>query len=356
MINATIAFDNKRHVWRTRYSFLSHCYARLDKMFFSSPKNLGASISSLWRHSVGSLNNHFYGNQYQSSIAVTFNAHSSKGFRSSSPRISSNKIYKSFSLEGTTNMSGANSFLVNNSSQPSQLKTADIGELQEKGGILYGHIGQEQKVSGANVKLVGRQLGYYYANDIEGLLIGDDGEPFTYNGGETHVLLATKIDLMGGGIPSSKDAKFCLGTGSVNLPYVKILPRYLDDNNEVQTNSNFADPTIPFDRYVYEKFNAFEFGKTPFYKDGYLLLEVDLNNEVHWPDMVEIGIQFGWGDWSDSLVENPNYLYVITPPSINGDSPKGQYADAVVNLGSEDFELFALKAEYETTDYSHTKT
>ena len=43
-------------------------------------------------------------------------------------------------------MSGANMFLVNNSSQPSQLQVTDIGELKEKGGILYGHIGQEKKV------------------------------------------------------------------------------------------------------------------------------------------------------------------------------------------------------------------
>ena len=44
----------------------------------------------------------------------------------------------------------------------------------------------------------------------------------------------------------------------------------------------------------------------------------------------------------------------MTPPSVNGDSPKGQYADAVVNLGSNDFELFALNVEFETTDYSHS--
>ena len=46
-------------------------------------------------------------------------------------------------------------------------------------------------------------------------------------------------------------------------------------------------------------------------------------------------------------------LYAITPSSTSGDDPKGQYADAVVTLGSENFELYALNLEYETTQYDH---
>ncbi len=351
MINATIAFDNKKHVWKTRYSFLSSCYACLDNMFFSSPKNLSTAISSLWEHSIGDLNNHFYGDQYQSSIAVTFNNHSSSGFGSASPEVSSNKVYKSFSLEGTTNMVGANSFLVNNSSQPSQLKTTNIGELQEKGGLLYGHIGQEQKISGANVKLVGRILNFEYANDIEGLLIGDDGQPFTY-AVDNHVLIAMKIDLTGGGIPSSKDAKFSLSIRTLDLQRIKPNFYYIDDNGVFGANTNFADITIPFESYR-SRFNAFSFGKTPFYKNGYILMEIDLNNEFHVGDAVATGIEAGV-DLEQVYATQPSYIFAMTPPSVNGDSPKGQYADAVVNLGSNDFELFALNVEFETTDYSHS--
>jgi hypothetical protein len=37
----------------------------------------------------------------------------------------------------------------------------------------------------------------------------------------------------------------------------------------------------------------------------------------------------------------------------NGDSPKGQYADAVVSLGSDDFEVYALNVEYSPTNLDH---
>ena len=329
--NATIAFDNKNHSWKTRYSFLSNCYAYLDKMFFSSPKESMSSVSTLWAHGIGDTNNNFYNQSYQSSIAVTFNAHASKGFGAASPKVSSNKIYKSFSLEGTTNMSGNNIFKVNNSSQPSQLKITDIGPLEEKGGILYGHIGQEQKITANNVKAIGLIEEVVNANDVEGLLEAADGTPVVYAGVGT--LLAFKVSVQGGFLPTHGDAKLIKSTVSNGIQVLH--PYYLNDDDASTLNVNFQNPNISFDRY--QSFGSlFSLPNTPFYKDGYfLVLKLD----------------------SDLVYEPFNrnqYLYAITPSSVNGDSPKGQYADAVVTLGSEDFELFALNVEFETTDYSHS--
>jgi len=328
--NATIAFDNKKHSWKTRYSFLSNCYAYLDKMLFSSPKESVSSSNTLWAHGIGDTNNNFYNQSYQSSIAVTFNAHASKGFGAASPKVSSNKIYKTFSLEGTTNMSGDNIFKVNNSSQPEQLKTTEIGPLEEKGGILYGHIGREQKVTASNVKVIGRIEEVVEANTVEGLLTASDGTPFVYEGGGT--LWAFRVNVQGGFLPTSTDAKLIK---SSDITGTSVLYPYYSDGT---LNANFADPNISFEDY--QSFGSLfsiagELG-TPFYKNGYFLIE-----------------QSG-GDISYVASGGNEYLYAITPSSVNGDSPKGQYADAVVTLGSADFELFALNVEFETTDYSHS--
>tara|TARA_R100000541_G_scaffold18959_1_gene28879 strand:+ start:143 stop:1156 length:1014 start_codon:yes stop_codon:yes gene_type:complete len=332
MINSTIAFDNKKRVWKTRYSFLSNCFAYLDRMFFSSPKNNDSSVGTIWSHGPGAdTNNNFYGQPYQSSIAVTFNAHSSTRPGQASPKVSSNKIYKSFSLEGTTNMSGENMFLVNNSSQPSQLQVTDIGELEEKGGILYGHIGQERKVTGTNVKVLGEIISVDSANNVPNLLVDNDGSSFVYNV-EGKELLAIEVNIVAGFLPTSSGTKLFKSIDQL------LYPCYLNEGAEFE-NINFATE-VPFENYMSfgDLWSDSALGITS-YKNGYFLVEKDSNNPLH-------------KTYEES--SQTEYLYAISPSSENGASPKGQYADAVVNLGSDNFELFALNVEFETTDYSHS--
>lgn len=345
MINSTIAFDNKKHVWKTRYSFLSNCFAYLDKMFFSSPKNNDSTVETIWSHGPGAnTNNNFYGQPYQSSIGVTFNAHSSSGFGKASPKVSSNKIYKSFSLEGTTNMTGANMFLVNNSSQPSQLQVTDIGELKEKGGILYGHIGQEKKVTGTNVKVLGRIESVLEANDVDGLLVDNDGNSFTYDAATEagSRLLAIKVNIVGGFLPTSAGTKLFKSINSILDPF------YLNEDTPT-SNTNFTTET-PFESYISfgDLWSVPDLG-IPSYKNGYFLVVYNSANPLH-----HIGNLDTTSYALEGFITNPQYLYAISPSSENGASPKGQYADAVVNLGSDNFELFALNVEFETTDYSHS--
>lgn len=52
---------------------------------------------------------------------------------------------------------------------------------------------------------------------------------------------------------------------------------------------------------------------------------------------------------------NRLFLYKITDGRIDGSDPMGQYADVTLNLGVEDFELFAVNAEYTTTTLDHSK-
>ena len=48
-------------------------------------------------------------------------------------------------------------------------------------------------------------------------------------------------------------------------------------------------------------------------------------------------------------------IFAITDPQLNGDFLRGQYAESVINLGSDNFELYSLNLNYEPTDLDHSK-
>ena len=143
MAGKTLAYSNRGGFWKTRYSFMASCYAFIDRCLVSSP--LSFVSGAIWKHDQNEERCTFYDATYTSGLSVTFNENPSV-----------NKVYKAFSLESTNNVVGSNSFLVNNSSSPSQLKTGTAGPLQEKGGIMYGHIGQSETPNGTSINLVGR--------------------------------------------------------------------------------------------------------------------------------------------------------------------------------------------------------
>jgi hypothetical protein len=45
----------------------------------------------------------------------------------------------------------------------------------------------------------------------------------------------------------------------------------------------------------------------------------------------------------------------VTPTYINGDMPRGQYAEAVFLIPPKDFEIYAFNLNYEPTDLDHSK-
>ena len=48
-------------------------------------------------------------------------------------------------------------------------------------------------------------------------------------------------------------------------------------------------------------------------------------------------------------------IFAITDPEINGDFLRGQYAEAYIRLGSDNFELYSMNVNYEPTDLDHSK-
>ena len=163
-MSTTIAYSHKGGYWKTKYSFLA-CFMRsVGRKFFSSA-SVGATAPSeavssrlneeqkstieslIWKHNSkdDTKRTNFYGVVGNSGISVAFN-----------DKVSSNKIYKSISLEGSNNIANSsfNTFVVNSDNNPN--KQFSIGPVQDKGGMLYGHIGLSKFIAaGSNVRALG---------------------------------------------------------------------------------------------------------------------------------------------------------------------------------------------------------
>ena len=156
----TIGFNDKKNIWTSKYDYESSNYACIDKQFFSSRKRIEATDDIVaWEHHTNNSNNSFYGSVYPSVIAVSFNDNPSQ-----------NKLYKTFSVEGSENLTGSlHTFATSETLQPNQApRSITVGTLANKGGILYGHMPRDTRIK-ANVNM--KFLGQIH-EDTEFLTIG----------------------------------------------------------------------------------------------------------------------------------------------------------------------------------------
>ena len=297
----TIAFNTKTGEWRTRYSFLPNCYGFLNKLFFSNNETDSEQVA--WLHnSDRTARTSYYGKTYGSGISVTFYEN-----------VSTNKIYKSFSLEGSNNITGENYFVVNTDNSPD--KRYSLGRLKDKGGILYGHIGQAQNMmAGGNLELVG--------------VI--DSMPFINNGLMGLAITTTENDLL----PSSADSLYILGepqddgsiiftslygplTGqsTINSEFIEFPPTDLASVGSNQEDLEYAVSII----------------------NGQVIKTIAFNSALGNPQ-----------DPSGKL------LFEVNPSNVFGDEPRGQYAEAIISLGSQQYELYSLNVAYEPTNLDHS--
>ncbi len=272
----------------------------------SGPAIYGDMPSLLWRHDDGEGFNSFYGDQpVASAIAVSF---------ADLPSV--NKIYKAISIEGTSNITGSSIFQANSSSQASQLNASSVGPIVERGGINYAHIGRVVKqTTGDALKLVGK---------IETITsLYDQDEQYGYDEDLFPTALYIEVSPLGGGIT--------FGGGNPGYELAVMTPdgvqNLLAENNidllETPDNEINIVPLANNSAYI-----------------------VTYNPE----QTTEAQIVAIFNAFSDSL-----YLIENSDVAINGDDPKGQYADMLISFGSEDFEVFALNAEYEAYDLDHRK-
>lgn len=285
MPNRTFAFSHRGGFWKTRYTFYSTAYATLNKIMLGFDTILDQALT--WTHNTGG-NTAFYGDAAAGSgISVTFN-----------DRPSSNKIYKSVSIEGTNNILGAGAMIVNNSTTNNQAKPSPLFAFDDKGGILYGKIQGLSQMSMSNIKPVGQIVN---ATDI-----GDNALRFEmnwFNGGQSNT--------------------------SENTGYV------------FSTNQTFflADPNTQF--AMDEGNQSEDFNELSFIRMGGNFLDINFGNLT-----ANANIFNG--------IDTITTIFSISSEDVNGDQLRGQIADAVFALGAADYELYALNLEYEATTYDHS--
>jgi hypothetical protein len=368
MKGKTIAYSHRGGYWKTRYTFLSRCYAYINRTFLSfgmaqylRPLGVSNRFSGLvHRHDEDNVaRTNFYGlGASGSGIAVTFNATPSQ-----------NKLYKAFSLESTNNVDGLTAFTVNNSSVLEQRKNVEAGPLQERGGIMYGHIGRDMRSASTNTSYVGHIV--EVLPDIE--LVEAD-PPFTGQGviaklkmvfddaGKNNMifdpLMASKlwIDIRKGTQVSPRYLNHRYGVSAINLdaPVQDIETGFI-------YGSGFSSE--------WQAYDNMQMRARPLSIENNILTVKVNHDEGQWPgfdswglvDVVEL-IQENLAQYTvQDLIDGPNTnfwhasLFSVTPESINGEDPKGQTADAVVTLGSAPYELYALNVEYSPTNLDHSK-
>ena len=332
-MSTTIAYSHKGGYWKTKYSFFA-CFMRsVGRKFFSSA-SIGATAlpeaasrglneeqkstieSLIWKHNSkdDTKRTNFYGTAVNSGISVAFN-----------DKVSSNKIYKSISLEGSNNIAkdSLNTFVVNSDNNPN--KQFSIGPVKDKGGMLYGHIGLSNLIAaGSNVRVLGTfQLSASAPGFVPG---GASG-----NAVAIRINSETNIPVTKSSVTGNSKYFFVLESGAA----------YSIDGKPI----NFGDADISSASYKDDKFGL------PYDLDfslanGSPAFILFRNSSLQSEDITPIGA---------GLYNQAATLCEITPQEINGAPPRGQYAQAEIVFGNQPYELFALNVNYETTDLDHSK-
>lgn len=371
----TVAFDNKERFWKTRYSFISSCYGWLNKILtsfnkaeFVEPIDAAAPHDIIHIHDQTSIYNSFHGDESMSSaIQVSFN-----------DNVSTNKIFKSMSMEGTQNISGQPGLFVTNSDN-SPDKNFSMGVVKDKGGILYFDIGQSQKNSSANVKCIG---------NITSIIpiAGGDERPFyedVINESDSAQYIEVKVnafDLSASSMAqgSEEDYSGCLyfvKRITIDDAGVQGPPEYVGDYTGIEdgfagiTDARVAGSWGEISSYSTEidgiEYYPFDLQdptiSIPNYYNGSKILKL---RTPFLSGLDNNSIVFVWAGDTTTVDEEPVHnttlgksvylLYQVSRNNVYGDDPRGQYCELAVALGSEKFELYALNLNYEPTNLDHS--
>jgi|TARA_R100000479_G_C6394022_1_gene206378 hypothetical protein len=295
----TIAYSNKGGYWKTKYTWFASFMEKVGRKFFTSSID-GASTSAeypsslVWKHNEDddTKRTNYYDQVGGSGVSVSFN-----------DRVSSNKIYKSISLEGTSNIQDEsfNTFVVNADNNPA--KQFSMGRIKDKGGILYGHIGLSNTLlDGSNVKVIG-------SADVSSL---EEGflDAIVFESGDYNFRQKTES------VTNNSKFLFFSNNSFYNLDF---------QNVSLSEGSSFAEVSA-------------DVASLSSSADGSVLFE-------------KVG---GFNMLSNPGLQTVNVIE-ITPQEINGAPPRGQYAQADIVLGSQPYELYSINVNYEPTDLDHSK-
>lgn len=312
----TISFGHKDRQWKSRYTFTPKMMVNTDKTLISQSSN-----NSLYTHNTGEINT-FYGTQTSSGIGVAFN-----------DNLSSNKIFKTVSVEGSESLAQAgHKFYSYRSTDPSRYYRPDsLERLKVKGGMLYGKVGKDRDlINGATMHYVGT------IKRIDSLKKFSSIYPIEISP-----------------IPNEYVGMIVDGTGSDYVPEAGV--RY-----GLYYNDQFY-------------FGEVDGNGSPLYKSFEDLTTFeDIPNNINIPSDLDLLVR------SETLKNQPNThvyaalavtsyqiliglsvqdvaLFAFKDPSVHGGDLRGQRAEMFLSLGSEDFELYGVNLNYETVNADHTK-
>ena len=326
----TIGFSNKRNAWTSRYSYAASCFARVNNKFFSSPASPdinGISGGPIWKHDSGSTYNNFHGVATPSEFNVTF-----------ADKPSTNKIYKTLSVEGTKNLGGSFCFVktsnaLDENAVSNDAATVDI--FRNINGTTYGPIPNSNVVSGGkNLIVLGRLRKNRLGVAVSNIPANDSG---------THpAFFKANLDPNSGISPEIQHSK--------DIP-MKILAMsaqtIITENDSIAIDqvSNLTYQDLSLDITAKAIHPSFA------------------NSAIYTPyDPQDFTINF---DQGISLVGKINtainvgdvYLLGLIHPSFAGDTSRGQYAEARVQipLSKGYFEVYSMNMQYEPIQLAHDK-
>jgi hypothetical protein len=305
-------------------------------------------------HHYGSNICNWYGTQSTSAVAFTFN-----------DNVSTNKMYRSLSIEGTDNVNGTAQLVINNSRSANQVKTTSSLNFRDRGGILYSALEGSQQRSNKNIVTLGTII---YADVVGGSydpvagtitlglkfdwVRGAKAKLYNSNTQTTALFTVNQGVITKFGFESELEEGATIANANWQDADTTLLntdakfPVYDDELGElfVVDGSNFGGRDT-----FYVNLNLSEAGLDELPEDEDTAIEVILNQMVS-----------AWGN-QDGDEEDPYdvgygvQIVAMTPDNVNGAKPQGQYADMVLTLGFDDYEIYAFNAYYEPNTLDHSK-
>jgi|DEB0MinimDraft_3_1074331.scaffolds.fasta_scaffold19561_2 hypothetical protein len=287
----TIAFDHENNFWTTRYSYVTSCIGWIKKLFVSAPIEV-TNQKVFWKHDdTATTNNVFYGaTAVPSSISVTFNQDPS-----------SMKIFKAMSIETTdfrTLAGASNNFVTNNGTGNSNTQSVSMKQMNEHGGVLYGHIPFDSATTSASFEYLG----------VAGIKSEASASLKSKYGITTVAILIPLYDRNGSAVPQGS---------------------YL-----VSDTKQYKDNGTGATAYYFSLFKVVDEGVIVYTED-----ETDLL-----ADLLA----------ATTSVDAGKALHLVSTTNMNSDQARGFYAEADISLGSNDFELFSINLDYETNPLGPT--
>ena len=308
--SVTFAFSTKQDAWTTRYSFTPVCYANCGDTLLSCKSNPTNSQKGIWKHDAGSNRNKFYGDQYSSTIDLTFNDYPSDV-----------KFFKALSLEANRDL-WIGSFKTNeeHDDENNQQSNPFAQTLIDKEGVKYLEIPRSTKNSTSNISPFPRLVVDENAFD---LAVSE-----TSDFGSFEVFLSASQD------QDLSSVAFSV-SGGINFSELVI-----------RQGSNLVN----FNSFIEQNYQQL-FG-IPFIGGSQKAVQiVSINNYL-------VGIRSsrpnGFSGNFNLFVEalkdflgNPN-LFLVSSAKINGDQMRGSYIKVNLRCPSPDpLELYAVNVDYE---------